>query len=68
MSINVESYFQAGIFPNSIGQNWGPSRFHAGGANHLLCDGSVHFLTENIYAVVYDLLTTRNGREVASEF
>jgi prepilin-type processing-associated H-X9-DG protein len=36
---------------------WGPSRFHTGGANHLLCDGSVHFLSENIDAVAYDSLT-----------
>lgn len=68
VSINAEPYFPAGIFPNSIGQNWGPSSFHTGGAHHLMCDGSVHFLSENMDVRVYDSLTTRNGREVVSEF
>lgn len=68
VSINVEPYFPAGIFPNSIGQNWGPSSFHTGGAHHLLCDGSVQFLSENMDVGVYDSLTTRNGGEVVGEF
>jgi prepilin-type N-terminal cleavage/methylation domain-containing protein len=68
VSINVEPYFPPGIFPNSIGQNWGPSSFHTGGAHHLLCDGSVQFLSENMDVGVYDSLTTRNGGEVVGEF
>jgi len=68
VSINFEPYFPPGIFPNSIGQNWGPSSFHVGGAHHLLCDGSVQFLSENLDAGVYDALVTRNGGEVVGEF
>jgi prepilin-type N-terminal cleavage/methylation domain-containing protein len=68
VSINVEPCFPPGIFPNSIGQNWGPSSFHTGGAHHLLCDGSVQFLSENMDVGVYDSLTTRNGGEVVGEF
>lgn len=68
VSINYEPYFPAGIFPNSIGQNWGPSSLHPGGALHLLCDGSVHFLSENVDTGIYDSLTTRNGGEIVGEF
>ena len=67
-SINYQPYFQGGIFPNSIGQNWGPSSRHVGGAHHLLCDGSVRFLSENIDVVLYDALSSRNGGEVVGEF
>lgn len=67
-SINYQPYFQGGVFPNSIGQNWGPSSQHEGGAHHLLCDGSVRFISENIDVVLYDGLTTRNGGEVVGEF
>jgi len=67
-SINYRPYFQGGIFPNSIGQEYGPSSRHVGGAHHLLCDGSVRFISENIDVVLYDSLTTRNGGEVVGEF
>ena len=67
-SINYQPYFQGGIFPNSIGQKWGPSSLHEGGAHHLLCDGSVRFLSENLDVILYDSLTTRNGGEVVGEF
>lgn len=68
VSINYQPYFQGGIFPNSIGQNWGPSSQHTGGAHHLPCDGSVRFLSENLDVNVYDALATRNGGEVVGEF
>ncbi|QDT93642.1 DUF1559 domain-containing protein [Gimesia algae] len=68
VSINHQPYFPGGVFPGSIGQNWGPSSFHVGGAHHLLADGSVHFLSENMSVDVYDSLTTRNGGEVVGEF
>ncbi|QDU12341.1 putative major pilin subunit [Gimesia maris] len=68
VSINYQPYFQGGVFPDSIGQNWGPSSFHEGGAHHLLSDGSVHFISENLDVNVYDALTTRSGGEVTGEF
>jgi len=42
--------------------------FHSGGAQTLLSDGSVHFLSENIDAWVYVSLCTRSGGEVVGEF
>jgi prepilin-type N-terminal cleavage/methylation domain-containing protein len=68
VAINYQPYFQGGVFPNSIGQNWGPSSFHVGGAHHLLCDGAVRFISENLDVGVYDALVTRNGGEVVGEF
>ena len=58
-SINKDGYF---IYnPSVITQRWGPSSNHVGGANHALCDGTVHFISENISADVYDALITRNN-------
>ena len=67
-SINYEPYFQGGVFPNSIGQNWGPSSLHKGGAQHLLADGSVRFISENVDYVTYESLASRAGGEVVGEF
>ena len=64
VSINYTVYFQGGIFPNSIGQAWGPSSMHPDGAHHSLCDGSVRYLSEKISIAIYDSLTTRKGGEV----
>lgn len=65
VSINHDGYFvTGGSFPNSIDQRWGPSSFHPGGANHLVTDGSVQFLSETLDVLVYDALVTRNGGEV----
>jgi prepilin-type N-terminal cleavage/methylation domain-containing protein len=68
VSINYKPYFQGGVFPNSIGQDWGPSSFHTGGAHHLLADGAVRFLSNNLDVLVYDALASRNGGEVVGEF
>ncbi|NUQ60937.1 MAG: DUF1559 domain-containing protein [Pirellulales bacterium] len=68
VSINHTPYFPGGVFPNSIGQAYGPSSFHPGGAQHAFVDGSVQFLKETMDAAVYDALTTRAGGEVVGEY
>jgi len=42
--------------------------YHQGGAQFLLGDGSVRFLSENIDQVTFDALATRAGGEVVGEF
>jgi prepilin-type processing-associated H-X9-DG protein len=55
--------------PARSSDNWGvvfgfKSR-HPGGCNFLFCDGSVHFLSEDISAMTYNLLGCRNdGRSI----
>lgn len=44
--------------------NWGIYAFHTGGANALLCDGSVHFLRVGLDRDVFAGLVTRAGGEV----
>jgi prepilin-type N-terminal cleavage/methylation domain-containing protein/prepilin-type processing-associated H-X9-DG protein len=41
-----------------------PSSGHTGGVNVLLCDGSVHFITNAISLTTWRALGTRNGGEV----
>lgn len=53
------------LYP-SLDSLYGPSSFHPGGAFHLLGDGSVRFISQNINAAVYDALASRAGREVIS--
>lgn len=65
-SINYKTYFQGGIFPNSIGQEYGPSSQHTGGAHHAAADGSVHFISENINVTLYEQLVSRNGGEAVA--
>jgi len=48
--------------------NWGIYAFHSGGANILLCDGSVHFVSESLDRDVFAGMVTKTGNEVlASE-
>jgi prepilin-type processing-associated H-X9-DG protein len=42
--------------------------FHEGGAQFLLGDGSVRFVSENIDLRLYGALATRNGKESIGEF
>jgi hypothetical protein len=41
---------------------------HTGGAQHLLGDGSVRFISQNLNVLVYDALTTKAGNEVVGDF
>jgi hypothetical protein len=63
VSINYTPYFRGGLFPNSIGQLYGPSSFHPSGAHHLLADGSATFLNQNMDVLIYDALVSKAGRE-----
>jgi len=67
-SINFTPYFPGGIFPNSIGQLYGPSSFHPSGALHLLGDGSVQFINQNVDFNVYDGVVTISGAETVTPF
>ncbi len=42
--------------------------YHTGGVNVLLCDGSVHFISDNISLGTWRALATRNGGEVVGNF
>jgi prepilin-type N-terminal cleavage/methylation domain-containing protein len=71
--INYTPYFP-GSFPpgpplnNPLNYLYGPSSMHEGGAHHLLGDGAVRFISENIDVNLYDSLVTRAGGEVVGEF
>ncbi len=60
-------YFNGTPF-GAITQKYGPSSLHTGGVHHLMGDGTVRFLSENLDYLLYDALVTRNGGEVIGEF
>lgn len=71
-SINYTPYYWSERDPSgeklypSLDSLYGPSSLHPGGAFHLLGDGSVRFISENINVTIYDALASRAGREVVS--
>jgi hypothetical protein len=62
----VRYYLAAG--PQNVPWLHGPSSFHTSGVNHLLADGNVKTLTEDIDPAVYMHLITRAGGESVDEF
>lgn len=60
-ALNYQPFFVAN--GQGIDAQFGPSSTHTGGVNHLLADGSVRFISENINGVIYDCLVTRGGHE-----
>jgi len=60
-SLNYTPYYPSG--GQGIDCLWGPSSMHPGGAMHLLGDGSVRFIKNEIAVNVYTALTTRAGKE-----
>jgi prepilin-type N-terminal cleavage/methylation domain-containing protein len=66
--INYTPYFPAGMLMNPLDYRYGPSSFHEGGAFHLLADGAVRFISENIDVKLYDALVTKAAGDVVGEF
>jgi hypothetical protein len=46
----------------TLGGKYGPGSNHTGGSNHLLMDGSVHFLRSDIDVSIYMWLIERTDR------
>lgn len=71
-SINYNPYYQSERDPDgnklyqSLDSLYGPSSMHPGGAFHLLGDGSVRYISENINVTTYDALCSRAGGEVVT--
>lgn len=63
-SLNYQPYYNSNGYYHS---EFGPSSEHPGGANHLLGDGSVHFLADEIETGVYLVLCTRAGGDHEDE-
>lgn len=52
----------------NCGANEETFSFHSGGAQVVLCDGSVHFISESIDAMVFTALMSPDDGEVVGEF
>ena len=69
-SYNVDRLINNGIHCRwsvvNCGANEETFSFHTGGANVVLCDGSVHFLSDSITAVPFIGLMSARGGEVVS--
>ena len=61
--------FMDGNYPVNAAKNTNASdnsfgSMHAGGANFLFADGSVHFISDGIDASAYTAIGTRNGSDM----
>ena len=55
-----------GVNSSDSDKKWSKERIfseHAGGALFLMCDGSVHFLTESTEKIILKAISSRNGAE-----
>ena len=68
VAINYKPYFSFGTAFGQINSLYGPSSMHIGGAHHLLCDGSVRFLSESLSKSVYRAMATRAAGDIVGEF
>ena len=69
VKVNVDTWGVSAINPPPE-INWKEEEMfsdHPGGVHVLMCDGSVHFLTEETHYRVYYALCSRDGNEVISE-
>ncbi|UUO07300.1 DUF1559 domain-containing protein [Blastopirellula sp. J2-11] len=66
--IDADPTYRLNVTPTGIDLNqWDtPGSLHTGGANFLLGDGSVHFISDTIDGLTYEGLGSRNGGEVAN--
>ncbi|MSR58774.1 MAG: DUF1559 domain-containing protein [Planctomycetaceae bacterium] len=64
-ALNYQPFFQAN--GQGIDAQFGPSSPHTGGVMHLIGDGSVRFISDNINGTIYDCLVTRAGGEPISD-
>jgi len=70
--INFMNASLAANMPTQANPRWDESigfrSYHAGGANFLMCDGSVRFISETIDGPTYRALASRAGDEVIGPF
>lgn len=62
LPLNYRPYYAAG--GSGIDSDWGPSSQHTGGVHHLLGDGGVRFVSQNISSTLYIALVSRAGGEL----
>ncbi len=63
--IDADPTYRLNVTPTGIDLNeWDtPGSLHPGGANFMMADGSVHFISDDIDGVLYEALGTRDGGE-----
>lgn len=64
ISLNFRPYFNY----DNPSSEYGPSSMHPGGGMHLLADGSVRFISEDISDRVYVALATRSSGDAVEKF